>query len=180
MTPRERKIMMVVGALVFLLIVEMMIWRPYEEEAVKLDGQLSTRRQELMAGRLMIDREASIRTAWRAHEAAAPSGSAGDSGAKFQEDLIEIFKKTKIQTQGFSSRPAVKHGDYREISFVANFQATVEHISNLMEALDGYEGYLRANMVQITAPRDKRKSKLFDVKIEVSTIWFDSSTGGPK
>lgn len=167
----------IAGALLLLLLVDKLILTPFLEGSGALDKQILESRKILDTGKLTIDRGPRIQQGWENHAARAPRGTVREGEVAFQSDLLAIFKKAGIQPDDFKKMRESKHGAFVESVFTAGFTASNADLVNLMEALDAYDGFLRANLIQVGLVTDKQQDKL-DVKIEVSTIWFSAGNGG--
>ena len=136
-------------------------------------------KQDRDQGWRTMGRENEIRDAWEAHRLSEPEGTSEDLAASFQEDLLGIFKKARIQTDTLVKRAEVDLRNpkgLKEITFSASFSGDNDDLLELKEALDEYDGYLRVNWMQINAQKDKRQ-EILDVKLEGSTIWFKAGNG---
>jgi hypothetical protein len=173
----RRNLVWVAGGLMLLLLVDKLILTPFMEGSDLLDKQIQEARKDLDTSQLTIQRGPRIQASWEAHAARAPRGSVRAVEATFQSDLLAIFKQAKIQPDDFKRVREAKHGAFVESVFAASFTASNSDLVNLMEALDSYEGILRANLVQVGLVQDKQQDKLA-VTIEVSTIWFSATNGG--
>lgn len=166
------------GALLVVLLADLIIVEPALKESARLDGEITKADIARDDARFTMDRETPIRSAWEQHSKRAPKVTKEDLEAAFLSDLIKLFEKARIRGQGFTKRPERTHGAYVELIFATSFQGSINELVDLMKVLDDYDdGYLRANVLQITRGKDKQEDKL-DVKVEVSTIWFSAGNGG--
>ena len=178
MTERERKLAMVVGVAVLILMLDFVVLMPYLDGSKELQGKINAARVQRTAGRVVIQHGPRIRSDWEGHRARAPKGTKSETQRAFQQDLLRLFKKARIETKRVGDPRDVERGEVKEIVFTVKIEATTtKDLSRLMRTLDGYDGYLRANMLKVTRLTGKRKGKL-DVTIDVSTIWFSVSNGG--
>ena len=179
MSLREKRILLIAAAAVLLFFCDLVVLKPFNKERDALDKRISEKKQELDRGKLIIEHQAAIRQGWEFHELKEPTGTSEDLAASFQEDLLGIFKEAGIQTDSLVKRGEVDlraPKGFKEITFTASFSGENDDLIELQEALDGYDGYLRINMMQINAQKAKRRENL-DVKLEVSTIWFNAGNG---
>lgn len=170
-------LMAAAGGLLALLLADLIVVGPALQESARLEGEIARADIAREDARFTVNRETKIRSAWELHAKRAPTGTQEDLEAVFLADLIKLFEKARLRGQGFSKRPERRHGAYVELVFATGFQGSNDELVDLMKVLDGYEGYLRANVLQVTRGKDKQEDKL-DVKVEVSTIWFSAGNGG--